>query len=162
MFARENDFDGAFAAAAGWKGSDRVALLKAIVAQESSFNPGAVGDDGHSLGLAQVQFATAQALGYSGSSAGLLDPATNLDLASKLLDELEGQLPSRPEVISAYNCGVQGGRTRCLRADGTFTNQSYVDRVLSFLAYFGGSASGSTSTVTIMLLVLAAAVVILL
>ena len=47
-----------------------------VVKRESNYNPNAKG--GSALGLMQIKAATARGMGYSGDSAGLLDPGTNL------------------------------------------------------------------------------------
>ena len=131
----------------------RFALLKAIVARESDGDPNAIGDDGTSFGLAQIHLPTARGLGYTGDARGLLDPGLNLRLASKLLNELEGQLGagdgSRREVVSAYNCGATssgGWRSRCRRTDGTFTNATYVEDVLTRFARYVWTPPSSTGS----------------
>lgn len=53
-----------------------VRLALALVRVESGFNPRA--RNGGALGLTQIKCATARGLGFAGSCAALLEPATNL------------------------------------------------------------------------------------
>ncbi|MBB4039279.1 soluble lytic murein transglycosylase-like protein [Microvirga flocculans] len=58
-------------------------LADAIVRLESRYNPGA--RNGPHMGLTQINFRTAQSLGYQGAAAGLLDAETNLRYGLKYL-----------------------------------------------------------------------------
>ncbi len=58
-------------------------LADAVVRIESRYNPGA--RNGPNLGLTQVNFRTAQSLGYTGDAAGLFDAETNLRFGLKYL-----------------------------------------------------------------------------
>jgi soluble lytic murein transglycosylase-like protein len=60
------------------------ALVHRLVRRESNYNPAAVGGGG-ALGLMQIKYATARAMGYSGAPAGLLDANTNLTYAVRYL-----------------------------------------------------------------------------
>jgi soluble lytic murein transglycosylase-like protein len=60
------------------------ALVHRIVRRESNYNPRAVGRGG-AIGLMQIKYATAKAMGYSGSAPGLLDADTNLTYAVRYL-----------------------------------------------------------------------------
>ncbi|MDB5512682.1 MAG: emtA [Enterovirga sp.] len=60
------------------------ALVHRVVIRESRYNPRAIGRGG-ALGLMQIKHATARGLGYTGTSAGLLDAETNLTYAVKYL-----------------------------------------------------------------------------
>lgn len=122
MWAREDDFDSiiaAWVASFNWPvdGAQVTALVKAIIGQESAYNPAAVrqepGGDA-SIGLMQVLFSTAQSLGYPGEIGdptqltGLYDPSTNLYVGIKLVWTLMDQLgASFPSVASAYNGGIR-------------------------------------------------------
>jgi len=55
-----------------------------VIAQESRYNPRAVGAGG-TMGLMQIKHATARGLGYTGPASGLLDPETNLTYAVRYL-----------------------------------------------------------------------------
>jgi hypothetical protein len=59
-------------------------LVRRVVMRESGGNPRAVGRGG-AMGLMQIKTATARAMGYGGSAAGLLDPETNLTYAVRYL-----------------------------------------------------------------------------
>jgi soluble lytic murein transglycosylase-like protein len=58
-------------------------LADAIVRLESRYNAGA--RNGPNMGLTQINFRTAQSLGYQGPAAGLLDAETNLRYGLKYL-----------------------------------------------------------------------------
>jgi soluble lytic murein transglycosylase-like protein len=59
-------------------------LVHRVVRRESGYNPRAVGRGG-AMGLMQIKYATARAMGYGGSPSGLLDPETNLTYAVRYL-----------------------------------------------------------------------------
>ena len=58
-------------------------LADAVVRLESRYNAGA--RNGPNMGLTQINFRTAQSLGYKGDAAGLLDAETNLRYGLKYL-----------------------------------------------------------------------------
>src|SRR5215813_11167538 len=60
------------------------ALVHRVVIRESRYNARSVGGGG-AMGLMQIKYATARAMGYTGSPAGLLDPETNLTYAVRYL-----------------------------------------------------------------------------
>ena len=74
-----------------------------MVVRESRYRANAMGRGGAS-GLMQIKLATARAMGYTGSAAGLLDPETNLTYGVKYL-------------AGAYRTagGNHGARSRLLR-----------------------------------------------
>ncbi|MGH7259968.1 MAG: lytic transglycosylase domain-containing protein [Nitrospiraceae bacterium] len=118
------------------------ALVKAVVAAESSFDPRAfraepqIGDA--SRGLMQTLFKTAQEMGYSGTPEGLFDPATSIEYGTRYLKrQLVRYSGDTARAVAAYNSG-----TAYQRPDGSFVNQPYVDRVMRFYASFRGSAEG--------------------
>ncbi|MES2831068.1 MAG: lytic transglycosylase domain-containing protein [Pseudomonadota bacterium] len=86
------------------------ALLKAVMAAESGFNPMAVSPKG-AVGLMQVMPATARRLGLTPDadrSIGqkLTDPRTNIRLGARYLRILTNMFPGKPElVIASYNAG---------------------------------------------------------
>ena len=59
------------------------ALVRRVIARESRGNPRAV--HAGNYGLMQIRLATARAMGYRGSAAGLLDANTNMTYAVKYL-----------------------------------------------------------------------------
>ena len=60
------------------------ALVHRVVIRESRYNARALGRGG-AMGLMQIKYSTARAMGYTGSPAGLLDPDTNLTYAVRYL-----------------------------------------------------------------------------
>jgi soluble lytic murein transglycosylase-like protein len=60
------------------------ALVHRVVRRESNYNPRAVGRGG-AMGLMQIKYGTARAMGYSGPASGLLDADTNLTYAVRYL-----------------------------------------------------------------------------
>ncbi|WP_243371591.1 lytic transglycosylase domain-containing protein [Microvirga solisilvae] len=58
-------------------------LADAVVRLESRYNPGA--RNGPNIGLTQINYRTAQSLGYKGDVAGLMDAETNLRYGLKYL-----------------------------------------------------------------------------
>lgn len=59
-------------------------LVHRVVIRESRYNARAIGRGG-AMGLMQIKYSTARAMGYSGSPSGLLDPETNLTYAVRYL-----------------------------------------------------------------------------
>ncbi len=90
--------------------SVELALLKAVMAAESRFNPLAVSPKG-AVGLMQLMPATAQRYGLFADQTQtiqqkLTDPETNIRLGARYLRDLHNMFPSRPELILAsYNAG---------------------------------------------------------
>ena len=86
------------------------ALLKAIMAAESGFNPQAVSDKG-AVGLMQVIPATAERYGVAGDrqrtiQQKLTDPRINIRLAARYLRDLNKMFPDQQHlVLAAYNAG---------------------------------------------------------
>lgn len=86
------------------------ALLKAMMAAESGFNPAAISPKG-AIGLMQVMPATAERYGLQGDrkktvEQKLADPKTNIRLAARYLRDLHKLFPFQPElVIASYNAG---------------------------------------------------------
>jgi soluble lytic murein transglycosylase-like protein len=86
------------------------ALLKAVMAAESGFNPNAVSPKG-AVGLMQIMPATAERYGVQGDrkrsiEQKLADPKINIRLGARYLRDLHKMFPTRPElVIASYNAG---------------------------------------------------------
>jgi hypothetical protein len=127
-------------------------LVRAIVAQESEFIPGRLGEGRVTggRGLMQVVYRTAQGGGFSGTRDELLDSSNSIKYGClHLHDRLDennvswsanyitysGDLEA---TLSQYNKGnknpTKGVGVRL--ANGRFGNQSYVDRVVGFYNYF--------------------------
>lgn len=115
-------------------------LVKAIVAAESNFNANASRDEPRigdkSYGLMQILYGTARWMGYSGAPEGLFDPETNLEFGIRFLQKMLYQFRGNIALaVSAYNTGP--GNVAVL-PNGQLTNQTYVDRVLTFFRSFRG------------------------
>ncbi|MFC5473967.1 lytic transglycosylase domain-containing protein [Paraherbaspirillum soli] len=86
------------------------ALLKAVMAAESGFNPAAVSPKG-AIGLMQIMPATAERYGLSSDrnkplEQKLTDPRTNIRLGARYLRDLLKMFPRQQElVIASYNAG---------------------------------------------------------
>ena len=159
MFAREREFDSQVWAAAQSMTVPLAhratfpALIKAVMAAESAFNPAAYRAEPQiadaSRGLMQVLERTARSLGYtapvgndSTRTGGLYDPMTSTYLGAKLLAQnLTIARGSDPDIaISAYNAGWSPSRAGDAKrtSTGAFVNQPYVDRVKGYWRYFQG------------------------
>jgi soluble lytic murein transglycosylase-like protein len=112
-------------------------LLKAVMAAESGFNPGAVSPKG-AVGLMQVMPATAERYGLQADrrnsiSAKLADPKTNIRLGARYLRDLMRLFPDQMAlVLASYNAGegaVQKYRNRVPPYPET---QNYVKLVTQF------------------------------
>lgn len=86
------------------------ALLKAVMAAESGFNPDAISPKG-AIGLMQVMPATAERYGLRGDKKNTLeeklsDPKTNIRLAARYLRDLQRLFPDQQDlVLASYNAG---------------------------------------------------------
>lgn len=154
-------------------------LLNGLITQESRWVPTATrlephlpkvnGETDGSVGLVQVLFSTARAMGYRGKRNGLADPRTNIELGARFLaDQIKLAKGDISAALSRYNGGYRpsvalGARatkpTRGVSArnpDGTvksyrivpvgqFLNQAYVDAVLG---YANGFKSAERSLAT--------------
>lgn len=86
------------------------ALLKAVMAAESGFNPNAVSPKG-AIGLMQLMPATAERYGLQGDrkknvQQKLTDPKTNIWLAAHYLSDLGKMFEGRLDlVVASYNAG---------------------------------------------------------
>lgn len=144
-WSRQDDFDASVEQASA-SYNVPVALIKAVIGVESGFNPSAINknDPGYAWGLMQMIPTTARALGFVGDMGALL---TNTGLAINLGAMLLRQNLSRTggavaDSVSAYNGGFRPSLgLGAVRADGTYANQAYVDRVLDTLAYFNAYAA---------------------
>lgn len=91
-------------------------LIKAIIEVESGGDANAVGDDGNSLGLMQIQPKWHAQRLKDGES--LLDPEVNTRIACEILTELMDKYATFDEVLTAYNRGYDDG-------DRTYANRVY-------------------------------------
>ena len=97
------------------------ALVKAVIAAESAFDPGAVSHKG-AQGLMQLMPATAAELGVEDA----LHPSENVKGGTRYLREMRDRLGSWPRALAAYNAGPHRVETGRIPA-GT---RSYVRRIL--------------------------------
>jgi soluble lytic murein transglycosylase-like protein len=81
-FGESSQFQGMAEQAASANGVP-VSLVNRVIRRESGGNSRAVSRGNY--GLMQIRLGTARAMGYSGSAAGLLDPATNVTYAVRYL-----------------------------------------------------------------------------
>jgi soluble lytic murein transglycosylase-like protein len=82
-----------------------------------------------SWGLMQVMGFNARDLGFKRRwLVELCRPEIGIDLGCQFLARLVAKYDSTEDAVSAYNQGAPRKR-----ADGTYRNQHYVDRVMSYL-----------------------------
>ena len=131
-------------------------LLKAVMAAESGFNPGAVSPKG-AIGLMQVMPATAERYGLqadkrSSLSDKLADPRTNIRLGARYLHDLMRLFPDQMAlVLASYNAGEGAVQKYRNRVPPYAETQNYVKLVTQFYQLYkpppavpaqAGSASG--------------------
>lgn len=115
---------------AGWNNVEEEACI-AVMMQESGGNPGAIGDDGHSIGLWQLHDKGA---GAHMTDDDRLSIARSTAVAIRWLGDLYGQLENWRDVWSAYNQGYAGWQRQ-----GTDFNKAYVDAVESIYGLLAAS-----------------------
>lgn len=170
LFAHENDYDAVVNSVSQVYGVP-APLIKAVIAQESRFNPNAKraepGGDA-SWGLMQLLYRTAVGdLDFNGQAEALLDPGVNIPLGTRYLAQQFGKAGTWDGAVSAYNGGWRPSlgfgvpattpHRICLRRNaatgecerwhdvpvGEYANQEYVDRVRAYEQYFRtGELSG--------------------
>lgn len=106
-----------------------LALANAVIRVESNYNPNTTGRAGE-IGLMQIKYQTARALGYTGTRAGLYDPAINLEWGMRYLAGAQ-------RLAGGNLCGTlakyQGGHGM----RGTRTSGNYCGRVRTVMAGCG-------------------------
>lgn len=101
-------------------------LLKAVMAVESNFNPGAVSEKG-ATGLMQLMPGTARDM----SVEDVLDPGQNIDGGARYLRQLQNQFGNDLEkVLAAYNAGPEAVRRSGGAVPPFRETQAYVKKVL--------------------------------
>ncbi|MET0963273.1 MAG: lytic transglycosylase domain-containing protein [Noviherbaspirillum sp.] len=112
-------------------------LLKAIMAAESGFNPGAISPKG-AIGLMQVMPATAERYGLQGDhrkslADKLADPKTNIRLGARYLRDLMRLFPDQMTlVLASYNAGEGAVQKYRNRVPPYLETQNYVKLVTQF------------------------------
>ncbi len=102
-------------------------LLRAVMAVESNFNPGAVSEKG-ATGLMQLMPATARDM----SVDDVLDPGQNIDGGARYLRHLQNQFGNDLEkVLAAYNAGPEAVRRSGGAVPPFRETQAYVKKVLA-------------------------------
>ena len=91
-------------------------LVKAIIEVESGGNANAVGDDGNSLGLMQIQPRYHAQRLKEGES--LLDPKVNVRIGCEILSEIMDKYGTLDEALTVYNAGHDTG-------DRSYANRVY-------------------------------------
>lgn len=128
-------------------------LVKAIIKNESNFNPMAYRHEPHindtSWGLMQVLLKTAREVSGNSSltATELIKPEINIDVGTKYIaKQLSRYNQSVKDAIAAYNAG--SARKTAL---GAYVNQSYVTKVYnSYLLYKGTAMLGGETFVKVM------------
>lgn len=82
-------------------------LVKAIIEVESGGNSNAVGDNGNSLGLMQIQPRYHAQRLKEGES--LLDPKVNVRVGCEILSEIMAKYGTLDEALTVYNAGHDTG-----------------------------------------------------
>lgn len=82
-------------------------LVLAIIGQESNYRPDAVGDNGNSLGLMQIQPRWHQARMDKLGVTDLTDSYQNVTVGINLLAELIGENKGTEWAVTAYNAGAE-------------------------------------------------------
>lgn len=83
-----------------------MSLVLAIIGQESNYRPDAVGDNGNSLGLMQIQPRWHQSRMDKLGVTDLLDPYQNVTVGIDLLAELISENKGMEWAVTAYNAGA--------------------------------------------------------
>ena len=85
-------------------------LVKAIIEAESGGDPNAIGDNGNSLGLMQIQPRYHAQRLKEGES--LLDPKVNVRVGCEILSEIMDKYGTLDEALTVYNAGHDTGDRR--------------------------------------------------
>lgn len=80
-------------------------IVKAIIKEESGGNPNAVGDNGESIGLMQIQPKHHQKRMEELGIVSLFDPQENVILGCSILSDLYDKYGNYEDALSVYNSG---------------------------------------------------------
>ncbi len=119
------------------------ALMKAMMAAESGFNPQAISPKG-AVGLMQIMPATAERYGVAGDSKSsiqqkLADPKINVRLAARYLHDLNRLFPNQQAlVIASYNAGEHAVQRYKNAIPPYAETRNYVQLVTQFYQFYAG------------------------
>jgi soluble lytic murein transglycosylase-like protein len=125
------------------------ALLKAVMAAESGFNPGAISPKG-AIGLMQVMPATAERYGLQGDrnksiEQKLADPETNIRLGARYLRDLSRRFPNQQQlVLASYNAGEGAVQQYKNQIPPYPETRNYVQLVTQFYQLYQTGATTAT------------------
>lgn len=117
------------------------ALMKAMMAAESGFNPAAMSPKG-AIGLMQIMPATAERYGIEGDAKAsiqqkLTDPKTNLRLAARYLRDLNQLFPNQQHlIIASYNAGEGAVQKYRNQVPPYLETRNYVQLVTQFYQFY--------------------------
>lgn len=94
-------------------------IVKAIIKEESGGNPNAVGDNGESIGLMQIQPKHYQKRMEELGIVSLFDPQENVILGCSILSDLYDKYGNYEDALSVYNSG------------NTEDGKAYAERILN-------------------------------
>jgi soluble lytic murein transglycosylase-like protein len=122
------------------------ALLQAVIAAESGFDPQAISPKG-AVGLMQLMPATAQRYGVTSDRTGtvvtkLTDPKTNINAGTRYLKDLIAMFPGQPELaVAAYNAGEGAVQKAGNKVPNYKETQNYVRTVMQLYNRLNPQAS---------------------
>jgi hypothetical protein len=94
-------------------------IVKAIIMEESGGNPNAVGDNGESIGLMQIQPKHHKKRMEELGIVSLFDPQENVILGCSILSDLYDKYGNYEDALSVYNSG------------NTEDGKAYAERILN-------------------------------
>ena len=94
-------------------------IVKAIIKEESGGNPSAIGDNGESIGLMQIQPKHHQKRMEELGIVSLFDPQENVILGCAILSDLYDKYGNYEDALSVYNSG------------NTVDGRDYAERILN-------------------------------
>lgn len=95
------------------------AIVKAIIMEESGGNPNAIGDNGESIGLMQIQPKHHKKRMEELGIVSLFDPQENVILGCSILSDLYDKYGNYEDALSVYNSG------------NTEDGKAYAERILN-------------------------------
>ena len=105
-------------------------VVIAMIRYESNYNPDAVGDDGDSIGLMQIQPRWHSERMEQLGCTDLYDPYQNVTVGISILAEKLATYDTAGEALTAYNAGDYGAYVHYF-GKGVFSN-AYAEKILAF------------------------------